>query len=177
MCIDFHNVLDLGTGGRFLSVDQRTNPHCVNSSWIAHLHAFTSVALPAAARPSTTGPRISNRAWSSYVKRCHRPRSKITAQECFQRTGEDGKVHRLSLLMPNRPRVFIDDNPAICKEARRTNALVVQAARGGGAGRRTPCSEGNDWLLQQGSAISRLRSPNAPLLAEFPPNSGLVGKW
>ena len=35
-------------------------------------------------------------------------------------------MHRLSLLMPNRPHVFIDNNPAICKEARRTNALVVE---------------------------------------------------
>ena len=54
------------------------------------------------------------------------PTIRVTAQQCFQRTGEGGKIHTLSTLEPRRPHVIIDDNAEICKEARRTNALVVQ---------------------------------------------------
>ena len=48
----------------------------------------------------------------------------VLAGQVFQRTGQDGKVCRLSHLQPTPPHV--DDNPSICQEARRTNAIVIE---------------------------------------------------
>ena len=126
MCIDFHDVLHLETGGRFLSVDQRI---------VAALRELLVDCAPVRLHIcSFTGRGQAEYYWSTNIAPCLEqlrealslPSIRVTAQQCFQRTGEDGKVHRLSLLTPNRPHVFIDDNPAICKEARRTNALVVE---------------------------------------------------
>ena len=133
MRIDFQNVLDLGSGGRFLSVDQR-----IVSALRELLVDCAPVRLHIC---SFTGRGQAEYYWSTNIDVCleqlrealSSPSIRVTAQQCFQRTGEDGKVHSLSLLTPNRPHVFIDDNPAICKEARRTNALVVEVNKRLGA--------------------------------------------
>ena len=131
VCIDFHNVLDLGSGGRFIAVDQRI---------VAKLRELLVDCAPNSCAPvrlhicSFCGQAQADYYWSTNLQACQdqlrevlsSPTIRVTAQQVFNRTGIDGKVHRLSLLTPNKPHVFIDDNPSICKEARRTNALVVE---------------------------------------------------
>ena len=126
VCIDFHNVLDLGNGGRFLAVDQRT---------VGALRDLLVDCAPARLHIcSFTGRAQAQHYWEENIIPCQdqlrealsSPTIRVTAQQCFQRTGEGGKVHTLSTLEPRRPHVIIDDNAEICKEARRTNALVVQ---------------------------------------------------
>ncbi|CAE7889214.1 unnamed protein product, partial [Symbiodinium necroappetens] len=56
--------------------------------------------------------------------------SRIRYGQTFQRTGPDGKAQQLSQIEPPAS-LIIDDNKAICKECRKTGALVVQAERGG----------------------------------------------
>ena len=126
VCIDFHNVLDLGNGGRFQAVDQRT---------VGALRDLLVDCAPARLHIcSFTGRAQAQHYWEENIIPCQdqlrealsSPTIRVTAQQCFQRTGEGGKVHTLSTLEPRRPHVIIDDNADICKEARRTNALVVQ---------------------------------------------------
>ena len=125
VCIDFHNVLDLGNGGRFLSVDQRI---------VSALRELLVDCAPVRLHICNfTGRGQAEHYWSTNIEPCleqlrealSSPSIRVTAQHSASKH-EDGKVHRLSLLTPNRPHVFIDDNLAICKEARRTNALVVE---------------------------------------------------
>ena len=126
MCIDFHNVLDLGNEGRFIAVDQRI---------VAKLREILVDCAPVRLHIcSFCGEAQADYYWSTNLQPCldqlrdvlSLPTIRVTAQQVFNRTGIDGKVHRLSLLTPNKPHVFIDDNPSMCKEARRTNALVVE---------------------------------------------------
>ena len=126
MCIDFHNVLDLGNGGRFVAVDQST---------VGALRELLVDCAPVRLHIcSFTGRGLAWHYWETNIVPCldqlreaySSPTIRVTAQQCFQRTGEGGKVHTLSRLEPRRPHVIIDDNAEICKEARRTNALVVQ---------------------------------------------------
>ena len=52
--------------------------------------------------------------------------------QTFQRTGPDGKAQQLSkIVLPSS--LIIDDNNGIVKECRKTGALVIHAAKGGGA--------------------------------------------
>ena len=124
VCIDFHNVLDLGNGGRFTAVDQRI---------IAKLKEILIDCAPVRLHIcSFCGQAQADYYWSTNIQPCldqlrealSSPTIRVTAQQVYNRTGTDGKVHRLSFL-PNKPHVLIDDNPSICKDARRTNALVV----------------------------------------------------
>ena len=126
VCIDFHNVLDLGNGGRFLAVDQRT---------VGALRELLVDCAPVRLHIcSFSGRGQAQHYWEENIIPCvdqlreavSAPTIRVTAQQCFQRTGEGGKIHTLSTLEPRRPHVIIDDNSEICKEARRTNALVVQ---------------------------------------------------
>ena len=126
VCIDFHKVLDLGNGGRFLAVDQRT---------VGALRELLVDCAPVRLHIcSFTGRGLAQHYWETNIVPCldqlreaySSPTIRVTAQQCFQRTGEGGKIHTLSRLEPRRPHVIIDDNAEICKEARRTNALVVQ---------------------------------------------------
>ena len=126
MCIDFHNVLDLGNGGRFIAVDQRT---------VGALRELLVDCAPVRLHIcSFTGRTLAQHYWDTNIvpaleqlqEACNSPRIRVTAQQSYSRTGEGGKVHTLSRLEPRRPHVIIDDSPEICKEARRTNALVVQ---------------------------------------------------
>ena len=126
VCIDFHNVLDLGNGGRFLAVDQRT---------VGALRELLVDCAPVRLHIcSFSGRGQAQHYWEENIIPCldqlreavSSPTIRVTAQQCFQRTGEGGKIHTLSTLEPRRPHVIIDDNAEICKEARRTNALVVQ---------------------------------------------------
>ena len=50
--------------------------------------------------------------------------------QTFSRTGPDGKAQQLSQIYPPAS-LIIDDNKSICKECRKTGALVVQAEKGG----------------------------------------------
>ena len=114
-------MLDLGNGGRFTSVDQRIVAKLKDI--LARLHIC-----------SFTGQAHADFYWVNNIQPCldqlrealSSPSIRVTAQQVFNRTGTDGKVHRLSFLTPNKPHVFIDDNAYICKEARRTSALVVE---------------------------------------------------
>ena len=126
VCIDFHNVLDLGNSSRFLAVDQRT---------VGALRELLVDCAPVRLHIcSFSGRAQAQYYWEENIIPCldqlreavSSPTIRVTAQQCFQRTGEGGKIHTLSTLEPRRPHVIIDDNAEICKGARRTNALVVQ---------------------------------------------------
>ncbi|CAE7947096.1 unnamed protein product [Symbiodinium sp. KB8] len=56
--------------------------------------------------------------------------TRIRYGQTFSRTGPDGKAQQLSQIDPPAS-LIIDDNRAICKECRKTGALVVQAEKGG----------------------------------------------
>ena len=113
VCIDFHNVLDLGNGGRFIAVDQRI---------VAKLREILVDCAPVRLHIcSFCGQAQADYYWSTNLQPCldqlrdvlSSPTIRVTTQQVFNRTGIDGKVHRLSLLTPNKPHVFIDDNPSI----------------------------------------------------------------
>ena len=56
--------------------------------------------------------------------------TRIRYGQTFSRTGPDGKAQQLSQIDPPAS-LIIDDNRAICKECRKTGALVVQVEKGG----------------------------------------------
>ena len=86
---------------------------------------------------SFTGQSQADWYWTNNIEPClsqlreafTSPTIRVTASQVFQRTGTDGKVCKLSNLTPVAPHVFIDDNPYICKEARRTNAIVIEVTK------------------------------------------------
>ena len=56
--------------------------------------------------------------------------TRVRFGQTFARTGPEGKAQQLSQIDPPVS-VVIDDNKWICKECRKTGALVVQASKGG----------------------------------------------
>ena len=56
--------------------------------------------------------------------------TRVRFGQTFSRTGPEGKAQQLSQIDPPAS-VVIDDNKWICKECRKTGALVVQASKGG----------------------------------------------
>ena len=71
--------------------------------------------------------------------------TRVRYGQTFARTGPEGKAQQLSQIDPPAS-VVIDDNKQICRECRKTSALVVQASKGGGV----------DQLLYELDEASRL---------------------
>ena len=51
----------------------------------------------------------------------------VLGAQCTARVGVNGKARYSQTLRPHPPNIFIDDKPIICRELRKTGAIVIQS--------------------------------------------------
>ena len=109
-----HGVLDRGWDGRnrafypaaraaFLISANKTNLSFLPSS-----HTVPNTTTQA------TGPHM-----PEYIS--------VLGAQCTARVGVNGKARYSQSLRPHPPNIFIDDKPIICRELRKTGAIVIQS--------------------------------------------------
>ncbi|CAE7479636.1 unnamed protein product, partial [Symbiodinium sp. CCMP2456] len=137
---DWHNVLDKAwVEGRGCTWDTRRGCHgYFKPAFTEALRAFVEEHKPLCVAILSYSSRASA-PWyehhflkeaAEHLVRDLPSSSRIRYGQTYQRTGPDGKAQQLSQITPPAS-LIIDDNKAICRECRKTGALVVQADKGG----------------------------------------------
>ena len=126
LCIDWHGVLDRGwdQGQRAFTPSARAailNFCQQNQPVIFAILSYSAEHNHQSYWAAGIGPAL--RDLESFLPEY----IQVLGAQCSARVGQNGKARFSQTLRPHPPNIYIDDKPIICRELRKTGAIVIQS--------------------------------------------------
>ena len=126
LCIDWHGVLDRGwdQGQRAFTPSARAailNFCQQNQPVIFAILSYSAEYNHQSYWAAGIGPAL--RDLESFLPEY----IQVLGAQCSARVGQNGKARFSQTLRPHPPNIYIDDKPIICRELRKTGAIVIQS--------------------------------------------------